>query len=187
MFYIDITLNSMLRYLYVQQNIQYLYYDKKTVINFNNLTIDDFRIINHIILNPSNCIVNFKFHRTNEYSSAHSAGVTAAQVWSHTQRQPEPFDLSVDTHSELRHFSRQRTAVVDVNSKHGAATPRLISSHPPRPWKGLGKAGRLPSATAEVKRLQQCWGCQSIGILLVSAVHSTHGISTDGSGVESVS
>ena len=34
--------------------------------------------------------------------------------------------------------------------KHGAATPRLISSHPPRPWKGLGKAGRLPSAAAGV-------------------------------------
>ena len=51
----------------------------------------------------------------------------------------------------------------------------------------LGKAGRLPSPAAEVKRLQQCWGCQSIGILLVSVVHSTHGISTDGSGVDSVS
>ena len=35
---------------------------------------------------------------------------------------------------------------------------------------GLGKTGRLPSAAAGVKRLQQCWGCQSIGILLVSVV-----------------
>jgi hypothetical protein len=30
--------------------------------------------------------------------------------------------------------------------------------------------GRLPSTAADVKRLQQCWGCQSIGNLLVSAV-----------------
>ena len=29
-------------------------------------------------------------------------------------------------------------------------SPKLISSHPPRPWKGLGKAGRLPSAAVGV-------------------------------------
>ena len=74
-----------------------------------------------------------------------------------------PFRLGCGYTQQAEHFRQQQTAVVDIIGKHSGATPRLISSHPPRPWKGLGKAGRLPSTAAEVKRLQQCWGCQSIG------------------------
>ena len=83
-------------------------------------------------------------------SGARTAGVTAARAWSRRQRRPGPFDLGVDTQSELRHLTATAPAGVVTISKHSAATPRLISSHPPRPWKGLGKAGRLPSAAAEV-------------------------------------
>ena len=84
-------------------------------------------------------------------------------------------------------WSTTADAGVDVTQEAWCSHTQTDLIPSPPPMEGLGKAGRLPSAAAGVKRLQQCWGCQSIGIILVSVVRSTHGISTDDSGVDSVS